>query len=63
MGLFALYRHEEILKKSSSQKGWSDLVIILQESGFDISGRPDSPIRAVIATGKVPSPYVSPPGK
>ena len=28
---------------------WSDLEIILQESGFDISGRPDCPIRTVIA--------------
>ena len=52
-GLFAPYRHEEILKKSS----------ILQESEFDISGRLDCPIRAVIATGKLPSPFVSPLGK
>ena len=34
-----------------------------QELGFDISRRPDSPIRAVIATGKLPWPFVSPPGK
>ena len=40
---------------------WSDFEIILQESGFDISRRPDCPIRAVIATGKLPSPFVSPP--
>ena len=38
-GLFALYRHEEILKKSCSL------------------------IRAIIATGKLPWPFVSPPGK
>ena len=42
---------------------WSDFEIILEESGFDISGRPDCPIRAVIATGKLPSAFVSPPGK
>ena len=33
---------------------WSDFEIISQESGFDISRRPDCPIRAVIATGKLP---------
>ena len=32
----------QILKKNS------------QESGFDISRRPDCPVRAVIATGKLP---------
>ena len=42
---------------------WSDFEIILQESGFDVSGRPDCPIRAVITTGKLPSPFVSPPSK
>ena len=42
---------------------WSDFEIISQESGFDISRRPDCPIRAVIATGKLPSQFVSPPGK
>ena len=42
---------------------WSDFEIILQESGFDISGRPGCPIRAVIATGKLPSPFMSLPGK
>ena len=62
-GLFALYRLEEILKKSSSQKLLVRFEIILQESGFDISGRPDCPIRAVIATGKLPLAFVSPPGK
>ena len=30
---------------------WSDLEIISQESGFDISRWPDCPIRAAIATG------------
>ena len=33
---------------------WSDFEIISQESGFDISRRPDCPIRAIIATGKLP---------
>ena len=33
---------------------WSDFEIISQESGFDISRRPDCQIRAVIATGKLP---------
>ena len=42
---------------------WSDFGIILQESGFDISGRPDCLIRAVIAMGKLPPPFVSPLGK
>ena len=32
----------------------SDFEIISQESGFDINRRPDCPIRAVIATGKLP---------
>ena len=41
----------------------SDFEIISQESGFDISGRPDCPIQAVIATGKLPSPFVSLQGK
>ena len=39
----------------------SDFEIISQESGFDISGH--FPIRAVIARGKLPSPFVSPEGK
>ena len=32
----------------------SDFEIISQESGFDISRRPDCLIQAVIATGKLP---------
>ena len=39
------------------------LETILQESGFDISGRPDCLIWAVIATGRLPSAFVSPLGK
>ena len=42
---------------------WSDFEIILQESGFDISRLPDCPIWAVIAMGKLPSPFVSQLGK
>ena len=49
--------------KNLLRNRWSDLEIISQESGFDISGRPDCPIRAVIATGKLSSPFVSPPYK
>ena len=41
----------------------SDFEIILQESGFDISGRPDCLIWALIDMGKLPPPFVSPPGK
>ena len=33
---------------------WSDFEIISQESGFDIGRRPDCPIRALIATDKLP---------
>ena len=33
---------------------WSNFEIISQESGFDISRRPDCPIRAIIATGNLP---------
>ena len=42
---------------------WSDFEIFSQESGFDISRGPHCLIRAVIATGKLPSPYVSTLGK
>ena len=50
------------LKNLLLRNRWSDFETISQESGFDISGRPDCPIRTVIATGKLPSPFVSPPG-
>ena len=40
---------------------WSDFEIISQESGFDISGH--CTIRAIIARGKLPSPFVNPKGK
>ena len=67
-GLFALYRHEEIhvcivQKNLVLRNHWSDFEIISQESCFDISRHPDSPIRIVIATGKLPWPFVSLLGK
>ena len=53
----------KFLKNLVLRNCWSDFEIISQEPGFDISGCPDCPIRAVIAMGKLPSPFVSPPGK
>ena len=47
--------------KNLLRNRWSDFEIILQESGFDISRRPDCLIRTVIAMGKLPPPFVSPP--
>ena len=44
----------KFLKNLFLRNHLSDFQIILQESGFDISGRPDCPIRAVIAMGKLP---------
>ena len=54
---------KKFLKNLVRRKCWSDFEIISQESGFDISRRPDCLIRAIIATAKLPSPFVSPPGK
>ena len=54
---------KKFLKNLLLRNCWSDFEIILQESGFDISGRPECLIRAVIAMGKLPAPFVSPPGK
>ena len=53
---------KKLLKNLLLRNCWSDFEIILQELGFDISGCPDYPIQTVIAMGKLPSPYVSPPG-
>ena len=36
---------KKFLKNLLLRNCWSDFEIILQESGFDISGRPDCPIR------------------
>ena len=52
---------KKYLKNLLRRNRWSDFKIISQESGFDISGH--CPIRAVIARGKLPSPFVSLEGK
>ena len=62
-GGFLHYTDMKKFLKNLLRNCWSDFEKILQESGFDISGHPDCLIRAVIATGKLPSAYVSPPGK
>ena len=54
---------KKFLKNLLLRNRRSDFEIILQESGFDISGCSDCLIRAVIATGKLPSAFVSLPGK
>ena len=45
---------KKFLKNPFLRNRWSDFEIISQESGFDISRRPDCLIRAVITTGKLP---------
>ena len=45
---------KNFLKNLVLRNRWSDFEIIPQESDFDISRRPDCPIRDVIATGKLP---------
>ena len=45
---------KKFLKNLLLRNCWSDFGINLQESGFNISGRPDCLIRAVIAMGKLP---------
>ena len=45
---------KKLLKNLLLRNCWSDFEIISQESGFDISRRPDCPIGAIIATGKLP---------
>ena len=62
-GGFLLYTDMKKFLKNLLRNHWSDFEIILQESGFDITGRPDCPIRAVVATGKLPSAFMSPLGK
>ena len=51
---------KKFLKNLLRGNRWSDFEIISQESGFDISGH--CLIWAVIARGKLPSPFVSPEG-
>ena len=45
---------KKFLKNLVLRNSWSDFEIISQESGFDLSRRPDCPIWAVSATGKLP---------
>ena len=45
---------KKFLKNLVPKNRWSDSEIISQESGCDISRRPNCPIRTVIATGKLP---------
>ena len=52
---------KKYLKNLLRRNCWSDFESISQEPGFDISGH--CPIRAVIARGKLPSPFVNPEGK
>ena len=44
---------KKFLKNLILRNRWLDFEIISQESGFDISTRPDCPIRTVTATGKL----------
>ena len=54
-GSFLLYTDmKKSLKNLVLRNRWSGFEIISLKSGFDISRRPDCPIRAVIATGKLP---------
>ena len=45
---------KKFLKNLVLRNHWSDFEIISQESGFDISRRPNCQMRAVIATSKLP---------
>ena len=54
---------KKFLKNLVLRNRRSDFEIISQESGFDTRRRPDCPIQIVIATGKLPWPFVNPPGK
>ena len=62
-GGFLHYTYMKKFLKNLLRNLMSDFEIISQESGFDISKCPDCPIRAVIATGKLRSPFLSPLGK
>ena len=53
-GLLLYTDMKKFLKNLVLRNRWSDFEIILHEPGFDISRRPDCPIRALIATGKLP---------
>ena len=45
---------KKFLKNLVLRNRHSDFEIISEESGFDISRRPDCPIWAIFATGKLP---------
>ena len=62
-GGFLHYTDTKKFFKNLLRNRWSDFEIILQESWFDIRGGPDCLIQAVIATDKLPSSFVNPPGK
>ena len=62
-GGFLHYTDMKKFLKNLLRNRWSDFEIISQESGFDIIGQPDCLIRAVIATGELPSPFLCPPDK
>ena len=54
---------KKFLKNVLLRNRWSDFEIILQESGFDISGRPDCPIRAIAITGQAAFTICEPAGQ
>ena len=54
---------KKFLKNYLLRNHGSDFEIISQKSGFDISRHPNCRIQAVIAKGKLPSPFMSLPGK
>ena len=58
-GGFLHYMDMKKFLKNLLRNCWSDLEIISHESEFDIRQCLDCLIRAVIATGKLPSPFVS----
>ena len=62
-GFFLYTDMQKFLKNLVFRNRWSDFEKNSQESGFDISRRPDCPIWTVIATGKMPRLFVSPPGQ
>ena len=62
-GGFLHYTDMKRFLKNLLRNRWSDFKIISQESGFDISRHPDCLIRAAVAMGKLPSPFVSLLGK
>ena len=62
-GGFLHYTDMKKFLKNLLRNRWSDFQIILQESGFDISGHPDCPIRAVAITGQAAFTICEPAGQ